>query len=49
MLPEWYKDDAVDDVELFQDAGHAGSSKLGNNERIKPFGQRRQGQALDGM
>lgn len=33
MLPEWYKDDAVDDVELFQDTGHAGRRKLGNSKR----------------
>lgn len=27
-LPEWDKDDAVDNVELLQDTGHAGSSEL---------------------
>lgn len=34
-LPEWYKDDAIDNVELFQDTGHAGSSKLGNRRKQK--------------
>lgn len=27
-LPQWYKDDAIDDVELLQDAGHAGGGEL---------------------
>lgn len=40
-LPEWYKDDAVDYVELFQHAGHAGSSKLKKQEeRIKTWHRR---------
>ncbi len=30
LSPERYKDDAVDNVELFQDAGHAGGSELEN-------------------
>lgn len=29
-LPERYKDDAIDDVELVQDGGHAGCSELEN-------------------
>lgn len=33
LLPERYKDDAVDDVELFQDTGHTGSRKLGNGKK----------------
>lgn len=37
VLPEWYEDDAVDDVELFQDAGHTGSCKLGNGKGENPF------------
>lgn len=36
-LPEWYKDDAVDDVELLQDTGHTGSRKLGNSKRENPL------------
>lgn len=35
-LPKWNKDDAIDDVELFQDAGHAGSSEL-ENKGIPPL------------
>lgn len=35
VLPERYKDDAVDDVELLQDTGHTGSRKLGNGKREK--------------
>lgn len=37
LLPEWYKNDAVDDVELFQDAGHAGGRKLGNGKQSEPI------------
>ncbi len=32
-LPERYKDDAIDNVELFQDTGHAGSSELENRRQ----------------
>lgn len=32
-LPERYKDDAVHNVELFKDTGHAGSSKLANRRK----------------
>lgn len=35
VLPEWNKDDAVDDVELFQDTCHAGSGKLVNERKQK--------------
>lgn len=31
-LPERYKDDAIDDVELVQDGGHAGCSELEKSE-----------------
>lgn len=36
-LPEWYKDDAVDNVELFQDTGHAWSSKLENKRKLQTW------------
>ena len=32
-IPEGDEDDAVDDIELFQNAGHAGSSELENKRR----------------
>lgn len=47
-LPERYKDDAVDDVELFQDTGHTRSRKLRNGKKTKSFGERRLGQCLMG-
>lgn len=45
-LPERYKDDAIDDVELVQDGGHAGCSEL-ENQRGGKGGNEKKPSALN--